>query len=140
VSAGRATLPASHNIQFVNVQLAIIACFFLVHRHSPFFLAARRELARPINVEGVSEENADAEKETDGCDGLGHGLAPWLEMPGRNSRVSKRWLNAFTMAGSHGLAEAATTSVAWIKSASQAMLGSVLGKAGRPVMNRIPLF
>jgi hypothetical protein len=38
------------------------------------------------------------------------------------------------MAGSHGLAEAATTSAAWIKSASQTMLGSVLGKAGPPVM------
>jgi hypothetical protein len=93
---------------------------------------------RPINVEGVSQENADAEKEADGCNGLGHSLAPWLEMAGmvarRNSRASKRWLNAFTMAGSHGLVEVTTTSVAWIRSASQTMLGSALGKAGRPVM------
>ena len=51
---------------------------------------------------------------------------------GRDSPgVSRRWLKAFTMAGSHGSAEAANTSVASIKSASQTVLGSALGKVGR---------
>src|SRR5258708_38625055 len=36
-----------------------------------------------------------------------------------SGRISKRWPNAFTMAGSHDSAEAATTSAASIKSASQ---------------------
>src|SRR5205823_2013105 len=48
-------------------------------------------------------------------------------------RNSRRWLNAFTMAGSHGSAEAATTSVASIKSASQTVLGSALGKVERSI-------
>ncbi len=42
--------------------------------------------------------------------------------------------NAFTMAGSHGSAEAATTSVASIKSASQTVLGSALGKVERSMI------
>src|SRR6266404_5829426 len=46
---------------------------------------------------------------------------------------SRRWLNAFTMAGSHGSAEAATPSVASIKSASQTVLGSALAKAERSI-------
>src|SRR6267142_99709 len=51
-------------------------------------------------------------------------------------RVSKRWLNALNMAGSHGSAEAPNTSAASIKSASQAVLGSALG-AKRPI--KIPI-
>jgi hypothetical protein len=46
--------------------------------------------------------------------------------------ISKRWLNALTMAGSHGSAEAANTSAALIKSASQTVLGSALGTV-RPI-------
>ena len=46
---------------------------------------------------------------------------------------SKRWQNTFTMAGSHGSAEAATTSVASIKAASQTVLGSAPGNAERPI-------
>jgi len=41
--------------------------------------------------------------------------------------ISKRWLNALTMAASHGSAEAANTSAASIKSASQTVLGAALG-------------
>jgi len=50
--------------------------------------------------------------------------------------VSKRWLNALTMAGSHGSAEAPNTSAASIKSASQTVLGSALGTE-RPI--KIPV-
>ena len=50
--------------------------------------------------------------------------------------ISKRWLNALTMAGSHGSAEAANTCAASIKSASQTVLGSALGKV-RPI--KIPI-
>jgi autonomous glycyl radical cofactor GrcA len=46
--------------------------------------------------------------------------------------ISKRWLNALTMAASHGSAEAANTSAASIKSASQTVLGSALGTV-RPI-------
>src|SRR6476661_10671333 len=56
---------------------------------------------------------------------------------GQSARVSKRWRNAFTMTGSHGSAEAATTSVASIKSASQTVLGSAPGKVERSV--KIPI-
>jgi hypothetical protein len=47
--------------------------------------------------------------------------------------VRKRWLNTFTMAGSHASAEPDTTSVASMKLTSQTLLGSVLGKAERPI-------
>jgi hypothetical protein len=50
--------------------------------------------------------------------------------------ISKRWLNALTMAGSHGSAEAPNTSAASIKSASQTVLGSALGME-RPI--KIPI-
>ena len=50
--------------------------------------------------------------------------------------ISKRWLNALTMAASHGSAEAANTSAASIKSASQTVLGSALGTV-RPI--KIPI-
>ena len=50
--------------------------------------------------------------------------------------VSKRWLNALTMAGSHGSADAPNTSAALIKSASQAVLGSALDTE-RPI--KIPI-
>ena len=50
--------------------------------------------------------------------------------------ISKRWLNAVTMAGSHGLAEAANTSAASINSDSQTVLGSALGTV-RPI--KIPI-
>src|SRR5258705_11272328 len=51
--------------------------------------------------------------------------------------ISKRWLNALTMAGSHGSAETANTSAASIKSARQTVLGSALGKVERSI--RIPI-
>ena len=49
------------------------------------------------------------------------------------ARISKRWPNTFTMAGSRGSAD---TSAASIKSASQTVLGSALGTE-RPI--KIPL-
>jgi hypothetical protein len=50
-----------------------------------------------------------------------------------SARIAKRWLNALKMAGSHGALEAATTSVAVIKSANQAALRLVPGKAERRI-------
>jgi hypothetical protein len=49
------------------------------------------------------------------------------------SCILKRSLNAVTMAGSHSSTEAATASVASIKSVSQTVLRSVHGKAERPI-------
>jgi hypothetical protein len=46
---------------------------------------------------------------------------------------SKRWLNILTTSGAHGSVELATDSIASIKSSSQAVVGSALGIAERPI-------
>jgi len=58
---------------------------------------------------------------------------------GGSSGIAKRLLNAFSMAGSHASAEAANTSVASIKSASQTVLGSAVERSikQRPSMRPI---
>jgi hypothetical protein len=52
--------------------------------------------------------------------------------------ISKRWLNALTMAGSHGSAEPPNTSAASIKSASQTVLGSALGTVRPMKLHPLP--
>jgi hypothetical protein len=53
-------------------------------------LTVAYELAHPMRVERVSQENADAEKDAGCSNGLGHRFAPWLEMPGRAARRNWR--------------------------------------------------
>ena len=63
----------------------------------------------------------------------------WLGSSSGLMLARRRSLNAFTVAASHGSAEAPSPSVASIKSASQMVLGSVLGKAEMQVSHLLKL-
>jgi hypothetical protein len=59
--------------------------FSKVTWHSSFPVKAKGS-AHPINVERVSEENANTDENTRRCDDLGHSFPPRLVMPGRAAR------------------------------------------------------
>ena len=98
-----------------TIQAALSAAMLQITiSHNLMFLCRRPTLCGRCRLTVVHRNLSD--EPMNGAWGGGRGS------PG----VSKRWLNALTMAGSHGSAEVPNTSAALIKSASQAVLGSAL--------------